>query len=389
MANISVTHTFTNGTAADASQVNTNFTDIINGLSDGTKDISISAATFAGTLTANGNTIIGNSSADDLTVTASLASSIPIKTTNSYDIGSATLGLRLAYFGNGTNSNTVGLRGGVTSASYTINLPVAAPAAGQRMYASSATQLEFAHNKLKLTAITNSSTPYTVLSTDENITCDCSSGAITVNLAAATGTGKVLKITKIDTSLANIVTIDGNSTETINGATTITLATQYESVEILDSASGIWTILNRRIPSVWASFNPSDTTYAWATTSSRTFFWRRVGDSIQVKARIVVSSAVSAAISFIADESIPSGLSFDTAKGPSGSHSVGTWHAIDASAASSADDCGGTALLSGSSIVFVMNTPTEDGLDNTVPMTWTTGDVLAFFVEIPVTNWEG
>lgn len=49
MAAITVTYTFSNGTTADATQVNTNFTDILNGLSDGTKDISIGALTVATT----------------------------------------------------------------------------------------------------------------------------------------------------------------------------------------------------------------------------------------------------------------------------------------------------------------------------------------------------
>jgi len=76
MANISVTYSFTNGTSADADQVNQNFTDIINGTSDASKDMSINALTVAGALTANGNVTLGNSSGDDLTVTASLASTI-------------------------------------------------------------------------------------------------------------------------------------------------------------------------------------------------------------------------------------------------------------------------------------------------------------------------
>lgn len=54
MAAITVTYTFSNGTTADATQVNTNFTDILNGLSDGTKDISIGALTVATTATLTG-----------------------------------------------------------------------------------------------------------------------------------------------------------------------------------------------------------------------------------------------------------------------------------------------------------------------------------------------
>ncbi len=44
---------------------------------------------------------LGNASGDDVTVTGSLASTIPIKTNNTYDVGSATLGLRKLYLGNG------------------------------------------------------------------------------------------------------------------------------------------------------------------------------------------------------------------------------------------------------------------------------------------------
>lgn len=57
MAYPSVTYTFTNGVGnkADASQVNQNFTDIINGVSDGTKAINISQAGIA-TLLVSGHT---------------------------------------------------------------------------------------------------------------------------------------------------------------------------------------------------------------------------------------------------------------------------------------------------------------------------------------------
>jgi hypothetical protein len=54
MANISVTNVFSNSTTADASAVNTNFNDLVNGLKDGTKDLSISALSTAGVLTVNG-----------------------------------------------------------------------------------------------------------------------------------------------------------------------------------------------------------------------------------------------------------------------------------------------------------------------------------------------
>lgn len=96
-----------------------NFSDLLNGVSDGTKDLSISALTVAGTATLNGHVNLGNSSADDLTITASLAATLPIKTNTSYDIGSATKGLQGIYLG--------------ASSTFTANV-VAASHAASRVY---------------------------------------------------------------------------------------------------------------------------------------------------------------------------------------------------------------------------------------------------------------
>lgn len=101
MSAISVTYTFTNGTVSDGPQVSQNFSDLISGLSDGTKDLSMNAGTFAGNVNINGNTTIGNATSDDLTITAGLESSITIGTNASYDIGSTSAALRALYLDNG------------------------------------------------------------------------------------------------------------------------------------------------------------------------------------------------------------------------------------------------------------------------------------------------
>jgi hypothetical protein len=99
MAYTAVTYTFSNSTTSDATQVNQNFTDLVNGLSDGTKDISIAALTVAGTATLNGAINLGNATTDDLTITAYMASSLIPKTNQTYDIGTVDLGLRALYLG--------------------------------------------------------------------------------------------------------------------------------------------------------------------------------------------------------------------------------------------------------------------------------------------------
>jgi hypothetical protein len=125
MANPAVTYTFSNSTTADATQVNQNFTDLINSLTDATKSLSIDALTVGGAATLNGAVTLGNASSDDITFTGSLASTLPIKTTNSFNIGSSTLGLAGIYLG--ANSQTVRVVGSSSmSATWTLTLPVTA-----------------------------------------------------------------------------------------------------------------------------------------------------------------------------------------------------------------------------------------------------------------------
>jgi hypothetical protein len=132
VASPSVTYTFANSTTADATQVNQNFTDIINGISDGTKDLSISALTCAGTATFNGNVAVGNSSADTLTITAVLSSSIGIGTTYLYDIGSATVGLRSVYLGSADSAaRSTRVIGATVASSWTLTLPTTTGTADQ------------------------------------------------------------------------------------------------------------------------------------------------------------------------------------------------------------------------------------------------------------------
>jgi hypothetical protein len=79
MAAPSVTYTFTNGTTADATQVNQNFTDIINGVSDGTKDLTVSALTAGGTVSFTGTSItFGNASSDLVTFVATIDGGVTV-----------------------------------------------------------------------------------------------------------------------------------------------------------------------------------------------------------------------------------------------------------------------------------------------------------------------
>ena len=122
MAYPSVTYTFTNGTTADGTEVNTNFTNIINGLSDGTKDLNINALTCAGAAVLNGHVTLGSNSSDDLTFNAVMASTLPIKTNTTYDIGSTTKGISSLYFG-ASSTFTAGVTAATHAASRVYTIP--------------------------------------------------------------------------------------------------------------------------------------------------------------------------------------------------------------------------------------------------------------------------
>jgi hypothetical protein len=106
MAAPSLTFTLTNGSTADASQVMQNFNDLLNGVTDGTKDLSIAALTAAGTATLNGDVNLGNSSSDTLTVTASLGSSVVPSTTGTRSLGSGSLGFLDLYLAASADADT-------------------------------------------------------------------------------------------------------------------------------------------------------------------------------------------------------------------------------------------------------------------------------------------
>jgi hypothetical protein len=94
---------------------------------------------------------------------------------------------------------------------------------------------------LDVVAITDTDSPYTVGEHDVVILANATNGAITVNLpAAADQLGRHLYIKKVDTS-ANAVTVDADSTELIDGATTAVLASR-DAIEIVSDGTG-WGIL--------------------------------------------------------------------------------------------------------------------------------------------------
>jgi hypothetical protein len=88
-------------------------------------------------------------------------------------------------------------------------------------------------------AYTVRTTTYTAATTDYFI--DCTSGTFTVNLFTAVGnTGRILIIKNSGTGT---ITVDPNGTQTIDGATTQTLSTQWSRVHIISDGAN-WKIIS-------------------------------------------------------------------------------------------------------------------------------------------------
>lgn len=125
-------------------------------------------------------------------------------------------------------------------------------------------------------SVVSKTTTYTATTSDDVILA--SGSAFTITLFASSGnSGKVLRIKKTDSSLSNIITLDGNGSETIDGALTTTLNTQYEEVTIVCDGSN-WHILDRSYPSVYVAYTPTFT--GFGTVSGVSFYSKRVADEL-------------------------------------------------------------------------------------------------------------
>ncbi len=88
----------------------------------------------------------------------------------------------------------------------------------------------------KITTAKTITAAYTVETEVYWIRVDCTSGAITVTLPPVGDVGRPIGVIKVDSS-GNAVTVDGNGSETINGATTKSLASQYDCIVIRDNGT--------------------------------------------------------------------------------------------------------------------------------------------------------
>lgn len=295
MAAPSVSYSFSNGTASDASQVNQNFTDIINALTDGSKDLSISALTCAGSATLNGTVTLGNASSDTITLTGSVTSHVNPSAHNTYDFGTVTtLGWRYFYFASSSATKTAKIQGPAISSDITLTLP------------------PYTGTLRNVDAVAAKTANYTATASDDTISCDSSGGTFTVTLpTAASITGKVYTIKKTDSS-TTVVTIGTTSSQTIDGVTSMTINQQYDFVRVQSTGSA-WNIIGKSLksPAFFAHKNSSTQTIANTTPTQLTFGSERydshgyfatnawtplMAGKVSLKLNVTINSSVDTAI---------------------------------------------------------------------------------------------
>jgi len=84
---------------------------------------------------------------------------------------------------------------------------------------------------------------YTMTAADCVILADATTAAFTVTLPSAANTGMMVHIKKVDSS-ANAVTISRAGTDTIEGATTVSLSAQYSSRTLVANGGSLWLVLS-------------------------------------------------------------------------------------------------------------------------------------------------
>lgn len=272
------------------------------------------------------------------------------------------------------NLSTVTTKGDIYAATASATVArLGVGADGTFLKANSATSTGLEWSTINSTATISTISTNTTASTHDVYLC---SGSIILTLpAAASSTGKVYTIKKTDANFSSI-TIDGNASETIDGATTTTLNTVGETLKIVCDGSN-WVILDRRIPAVPTAYTA---TLAGVTASSQALYWTRFGNGMRITGRITASSFSGARV----DINIPSGLTSDSTL-YNGFRGRATY--VDVSA--NLTYLGALYRVDTDTIAIYGHASTAWTGTGTNPAVGASGDTLEIDVFVPITGWNG
>lgn len=215
----------------------------------------------------------------------------------------------------------------------------------------------------------------------EMVLVDASGAARIIVLPdAAANTGKEIIVKKIDTSLANQVILDPQSSQTIDGDLTFELWTQNDSLRVMSDGAN-WQIIAHKCDNDFASYTPTFT--GFGTVTSPVFIWRREGSEIRIKGSFVLGTPTATE----ARVSLPTGL---TSSSIASSTIIGSWFRGINNA-----NKGGTLLNAVSTAYFKFSGPQVFGPDSIDPSNAengnaisASGNAIGIDVRIPVTGWR-
>jgi hypothetical protein len=82
---------------------------------------------------------------------------------------------------------------------------------------------------------------YIAVATDSVILVDATAGAVAITLPTAAVSGTTIRVKKIDSS-ANAVTVTRAGADTIDGATTQVISSQYTAIDVIANGGTAWSI---------------------------------------------------------------------------------------------------------------------------------------------------
>jgi len=197
---------------------------------------------------ANNNTCVGNSSLQNLgtggnnIVISDVNGASSYTTTESSNIIIGSIGvigdnntIRIGTQGSSTSEQDTCYIAGIAGVSVSnLNLVTINTSTGQL-----GSEPSSVISQLTITSVNNAASPYTVLSTDQFIACQSSTGAITIKLPNAPLTGRVIYIKDSNgaafASNISVTTVGG--AVTIDGQTTYTINSNYGSVNVVFDGS--------------------------------------------------------------------------------------------------------------------------------------------------------
>lgn len=137
----------------------------------------------------------------------------------------------------GSTSGTLTVQPAAATTSHTLTMPAAQGTSNTVLTNDGSGGLSWAANGSSLIAVTTVTTTYSILTSDGLIICNTAGGAFTVTLPNAVGIlGKRYVITKGDAS-TNILTVATTSSQTMDGVTTIRMATQGDDLVVISDGS--------------------------------------------------------------------------------------------------------------------------------------------------------